>query len=687
MLETDIQYLKGVGPKRAMLFKKLGIRTIRDILYHIPRHYLDRSLIKEIKDIRVGDSLTIIGTVADQGLVHTRRNFTIFNLLITDDTGYLLCKWFNQPYLKDRFKVGDRIVVSGIVQSDHGLAMMNPEYELLDDEDAELVHTGRIVPIHPATAGLSAKIIRQLIKSALDGNLSEVRESLPSGILQNHGFMEIKLALSQVHFPDSHEKYEEARKRLAFEELLLLELMLFLKKGSFRDQRTNPLLFRSDWEKDFRSILPFSLTEAQESVIADISDDMERANPMHRLLQGDVGSGKTIVALAAMIKAVKGGTQAALMAPTELLAEQHYGSIRPWLSDLGISSALLTGKLKSSEKAEIYKGLKEGRISICTGTQALIQDSVDFLNLGLIVVDEQHRFGVRQRAEFRVKGRYPHTLVMTATPIPRTLAMTLYGDLDVSIIDQLPQGRQQITTRWTTENNRSKVYKFIEEQINSERQVYAVYPVIEESDKTELKAAIKMHLTLANNIFPAWRVELLHGQMPAQERQSVMNDFRLGKINILVSTTVIEVGIDVPNANIMFIEHAERFGLSQLHQLRGRVGRGKHKSYCILMAGPKLSPEAKQRLDIMQNTSDGFKIAEKDLEMRGPGEFWGIRQHGLPQLRIADLAKDSALIAPARDVAKSIIDKDPRMSSPEHKYLRDSIYLFHPDADKFISTG
>lgn len=687
MLETNIQYLKGVGPKRTLLFNKLGIASVRDLLYYPPRRYLDRSLIKNIRDIRIGDNITVFGQVSDKGSVRTRRNFTIFNLLVSDDTGYLLCKWFNQPYLKDRFQIGDRIVVSGQVLSDHGLSMSNPEYELLDNEDAELIHTGRIVPLHPATSGLSAKQIRQVIKSALEGYLDEITEPLPPELIEAKNLMGIRQAIAQLHFPNTPERLEQAHRRLAFEELLYLELILFLKKNSLQEHGVGAMIKSSDWEKAFSSILPFALTDAQKRVIGEISNDIGQARPMHRLLQGDVGSGKTIVALAAIIQAVKGGTQASLMAPTELLAEQHYNSLRPWLSKLDITSALLTSKIKSKERAGIYQGLSDGGISVCMGTQALIQESVGFANLGLAIIDEQHRFGVRQRAAFRFKGKYPHTLVMTATPIPRTLAMTVYGDLDVSTIDQMPQGRQQITTKWTAETNRSKVYEFMEQQLSQGRQAYVVYPVIEESDKTELKAAIKMHRTLSQDVFKDRQVGLMHGRLSTEERQTVMEDFRKHKIDILVSTTVIEVGIDVPNVNIMFIEHAERFGLSQLHQLRGRVGRGSHKSYCILMAGPKLTHEAKQRLDTMQSMSDGFKIAEKDLELRGPGEFWSTRQHGLPQLKIADLAKDAALIAPAREEAKRILASDPDLAQKQHQGIKAGLHIFHPEADKFTATG
>jgi len=656
-------------------------------LYYPPRRYLDRSLIKNIRDIRVGDNVTLFGQVSDKGLVHTRRNFTIFNLLVSDDTGYLLCKWFNQPYLKDRFQIGDRIVVSGLVLSDHGLSMANPEYELLDSEDAELIHTGRIVPLHPVTGGLSAKQIRQVIKSALEGYLQQIAEPLPPELIMAKDLMGIRQAISQLHFPDAPEILEQAHRRLAFEELLYLELILFLKKNALQIHGVGAKINSSDWKNDFSSLLPFTLTGAQIRVIGEISNDIGQTRPMHRLLQGDVGSGKTMVALAAMIQAVRGGTQASLMAPTELLAEQHYNFLHPWFDRLGMTSALLTSKIKSKQRAEIYQGLSDGRLNVCVGTQALVQESVEFANLGLAIIDEQHRFGVRQRADFRFKGKHPHTLVMTATPIPRTLAMTVYGDLDVSTIDQMPQGRRSITTKWTAEANRSKVYDFIEQQLEQGRQAYVVYPVIEESDKTELKAAIKMHRTLSQDYFKGRRVGLMHGQLPTEDRQAVMEDFRDHRIDILVSTTVIEVGIDVPNANVMFIEQAERFGLSQLHQLRGRVGRGSHKSYCILMAGPKLTLEARLRLDTMQSLSDGFKIAEKDLELRGPGEFWSTRQHGLPQLKIADLSRDADLIAPAREEAKNILAGDPDLSKENHRGIKAGLQAFHPEADKFTAIG
>jgi ATP-dependent DNA helicase RecG len=686
MLDNDIQYLKGVGPKRAVLFRKLGIGTVRDLLYHPPRRYLDRSQIREISAVEPGQLVTVFGKVADRGLVRTRRNLTIVNLLLTDSTGYLLCRWFNQPYLYDRFQIDDRIVVSGTVLADHGLTMSNPEYELLDQEDIRLIHTGRIVPLHPATAGLSAKQIRTVIKPILEDQFTGLEEPLPETLLQKYRLPGLSQALHQLHFPDSLAAAAAARSRLAFEELLYLELVLLMKKRVRELRHPGCRIDAAGWQDSLKAILPFSLTQAQERVIGEISHDLSSGIPMHRLLQGDVGSGKTVVALAAIIQTIRGGFQASLMAPTELLAEQHYYLMQTPLERLGIRTALLTGRVGARQKEEVRRGLQNGEIGLCLGTQALIQDQVTFQRLGLAVIDEQHRFGVRQRATLRFRGANPHVLVMTATPIPRTLAMTLYGDLDLSVIDQLPGGRQPVVTKWTGETNRNRVYQFIEKHLSESRQAYVVYPVIEETEKQDLRAAIKMHQALGR-AFPNRRIGLLHGQLTPEERRSAMEDFRNHATDILVSTTVIEVGIDVPNASLMVVEHAERFGLSQLHQLRGRVGRGQHKSFCILMAGPRLTPEGRLRLETMQSTSDGFKIAERDLELRGPGEFWSTRQHGLPQLKIADLTSDAEMIKPARDEAAAILAADPGLSSPHWDRLRTGIRAFHPQADKYLSTG
>jgi ATP-dependent DNA helicase RecG len=663
---TEIQYIKGVGPKRAELFHKLGIFTVRDLFYHS------------------GQDVTVIGKVSGKSVNYARRGFTIFNLMISDESGFLPVKWFNQPYLKDRFEAGQTVVLSGSAKYDRGMSLLNPEYEIIDAEDAELIHTGRIVPLHPSTAGLSARQIRTVLKAAMEGHLSDLTESLPEAVIQNRGLMPLKNSVQEIHFPQSAQFAQKARERLAFEELFYLQILLLQRRKNFsRLARAVPIK-PSDWRQRFESVISFKPTEAQERVMREITGDLASAKPMHRLLQGDVGSGKTLVAFAALLQAAGQNLQTALMAPTEILAEQHYAGIKPWLDKLSITSALLTSKTPPAEKKEIYRKLESGEILLAIGTHALIQEQVNFKSLALAIIDEQHRFGVAQRAKIRAKGQDPHLLVMTATPIPRTLAMTAYGDLDISVIDELPPGRQPIVTKVTSEANRSKVYSFLGDQMKAGRQIYVIYPIIEESEKTDLKAAIKMHRHLSDDIFISFKTGLIHGQLAFDERQQVMEAFRSG-IQLLVATTVIEVGIDVPNASVMVIEHAERFGLSQLHQLRGRVGRGSHRSYCILMSGPKSTPEAQARLDIMQNTSDGFKIAEEDLKIRGPGELWGTRQHGLPALKIADLIADAMLVAPAKQLALETMQKI--LTTDEQAFLDRNLKFHFPDALELIQTG
>ncbi len=689
---ADIQYLKGVGPKRAALLRGMGIASLAGLLYTPPRRYIDRSLIKPAGRLRPGESVTVFGSVADKGVVRARRGFSIFNLLVSDDSGYLLCKWFNQPYLSERFAIGQKLVVSGMVKYDRGPSLVNPEYELIDAEDEELIHTGRIVPLHAVTAGLTTRQYRVILRCALDQHLASLPESLPAGVRSRHRLLPLAEALSLVHFPESLEQAARARRRLAFEELFYLQVLIALqRRGAQRSGTALPLADRA-WRARFDGLLRFELTAAQRRVIGEISADLAADRPMHRLLQGDVGSGKTVVALAAILQAVGSGGQAALMAPTELLAEQHFASLAPWFDELGVPAALLTGSLGARDRAALHQRIADGRISVCVGTHAVIQEGVRFRDLALAVIDEQHRFGVRQRAALRDQrtggptGRQPHVLVMTATPIPRTLALTLYGDLDVSVIDELPPGRVPVVTRWTAEGNRDKVYSFLAGQIAAGRQAYVVYPVIEESEKTDLKAAVTMHRHLSNDVFPTRRVALVHGRLKRAERDAVMAKFKQGAIDILVATTVIEVGIDIPNATVMLVEQAERYGLSQLHQLRGRVGRSSDKSYCILLPGKMLSDIAKARLEIMQQTIDGFKIAEKDLELRGPGDFWSTRQHGLPALRIANIMTDGQLVAVTRQEVRSIFS-DQGVADPAQEELKQNLERFFPDAGQYLATG
>jgi len=672
MLDGGVQYLKGVGPRRAALMAKLGIVSVRDLLLHPPRRYLDRSLTKPVSGLRPGETVTVFGRVADSGLARTRRGLSIFSLLLDDGTGMLRCLWFNQPFLKDRFLTGRTVVVNGQVRWERGPSMASPEYEVLDGDEAELIHTGRIVPLYPSTAGLTNRQLRTVIKGALDGHLDSFADNLAPEIISRRGLAGIRQALQDLHFPPDMESVARARRRLAYDELLALQLLLARRRSArLGTERARPLSDRS-WSGDFRRTLPFGLTPAQERVIAEIGADLESDRPMYRLLQGDVGSGKTVAALAAVAKAVRSGCQAAVMAPTEILAEQHYLVMAPWLESLGISAGLLTSRTKRAERERITRGLAGGSVQACLGTHALIQEGVVFARLGLAVIDEQHRFGVRQRAAIQAKGDRPHVLVMTATPIPRTLSMTVYGDLDASVIDQMPPGRLPATTRWTTEHNRGKMLDFVAGQLARGRQAFFVCPVIDEAGAGDAKAAVKLHQQLSRR-YPGYSVGLLHGRLKVDERRDVMERFRRNQVRVLAATTVVEVGIDVPNATVMVVEQAERFGLSQLHQLRGRIGRGGHKSYCVLMAGDRLGPEARARLEAMQSSADGFRIAEMDLELRGPGELWGSRQHGLPELRLANLVSDAGLIPLAREDALGLTASDPDLSRPDNQRYLDLV--------------
>lgn len=686
MLDDGVQYLKGVGPRRADLMAKLGIASVSDLLFYPPRRYLDRTLAKPVSGLRPGETVTVFGRVAGTSLARTRRGMSIFTLALDDGTGTLRCLWFNQPFLRGRFPEEAAVVVSGQVRWDRGPTMSGPEYEILEGDDAELVHTGRIVPLYPSTAGLTNRQLRTVIKGALDARLGEVTDLIPPPLASKRSLVGIRQALQELHFPPDMEGVARARRRLAYEELLALQLLMAARRNARQStQRASPLPDRS-WRDDLLRTLPYALTGPQERVVSEISADLESERPMYRLLQGDVGSGKTVVALAAMAQAARSGFQAAFMAPTEILAEQHYLGLAPWLESLGIPSALLTGRTGRAERGRIARGLENGEVLACLGTHALIQEGVAFARLGLAVVDEQHRFGVRQRAAIMAKGRQPHVLVMTATPIPRTLSMAVYGDLDVSTLDGMPPGRAPTVTRWTTDTNRSKVMDFVASQLALGRQAFFVCPVIDESEAGDIKAAVKLHQQLSKR-FPGFRVGLLHGRLGLDERRRTMEEFRANRIGMLAATTVVEVGIDVPNATVMVVEQAERFGLSQLHQLRGRVGRGAHKSYCILMAGDRLGPEARARLEAMQRTSDGFRIAEDDLRLRGPGEFWGSRQHGLPELRLANLVADSGLVPLAREDALELARDDPGLDQPGSRGLRDLVRRHFGGAGGLLGVG
>lgn len=686
-LYTPAQYVKGVGPRRAAVLAKLGIETVEDLLHHVPRRYVDRSRILKIRDLNMGEHQTFSGKVVTQGFHRTKSGEAVFNLALTDGTGLVTCRWFNQPYLARAFKVGEEYVLSGEVSYYRGLQVLHPEYERACDMD-HLLHTGRVVPIYRLAEGISQKQMRQIMSNALDVSLPSIEETLPEDVVRRRGLLARREAFQRVHFPEVLDQGEEARKRIAFEELFYLELLLAMRKNLIVAPRSGIRFTAGDrLTRVLLDRLNFKLTRAQRRVLSEIRRDMCGERVMNRLLQGDVGSGKTIVAVMALLIAVESGYQSAIMAPTEILAEQHYLVMKQLLEGMDVDVVLLLGKMSKKEKEEAYRLMESGEGSIVVGTHALIEEGVSFKSLGLIIIDEQHRFGVVQRAKLRRKGFCPDFLVMTATPIPRTLSLTLYGDLDVSVIDELPPGRKKVITRVVGEKKREKVYDFVREEIREGRQCYVVCPIIEESEKLDLKAAQEVYSRLKEHVFRDLNVGLLHGKMRSEEKERSMQQFREGKTDILVSTTVIEVGVDVPNATVMIVEHAERFGLAQLHQLRGRIGRGAERSVCVLMAGGSLSPEARERLNAMVRTNDGFKIAEMDLRLRGPGEFFGTRQHGLPEMKVADLVGDSRILDGARDEAFSIVNEDPELLMHKNRAIRKAFFFKYKESLELARVG
>jgi len=666
-LDTPVQYLKGVGPQRARLLHRLGIETLHDLFYYIPWRYEDRRVIKRISELRYGQTETVIGEVISKGVITTpKKRLKIFELAVSDGTAVLYCKWFNQPYLERHFKRGQRVILSGVVKPHPftmpGFEMENPVFEPVD-ADSRFIHTSRIVPVYKATEGISTRQLRTLMYNIITTYKDLIEDYIPRDILERNGLMPLRESLIEVHFPGEgsdvgplNSGISPAHRRLAFDELFLLELGLAIMK---RNESIEPgISFSGGGElvERFIGALPFELTPAQKRVIGQIMRDMESPLPMNRLVHGDVGCGKTVVALAAMLKAVGNGYQSCLMAPTEILAEQHYINIHRMVDGLGLNVVMLTSGTRDKPLDQIQRG----DAHIVIGTHALIQERVRFNRLGLTVIDEQHKFGVIQRANLRRKGMNPDVLVMTATPIPRTLALTLYGDLDISIIDESPPGRRPVITKVFFPSMKEKIYSLIEGELSKGRQAYVVYPLIEGSERLDLKTAIEGAEAL-KRIFPDRRVGLVHGRMNPSEREAIMLRFKSGEIDILVATTVIEVGVDVPNASLMLIVHAERFGLAQLHQLRGRIGRGNHESYCILLAYPPFTEEAQRRLKAMESTGDGFKIAEEDLLIRGPGEFFGTKQSGVPDLRVANIIRDVDLLEISRREAFALAEADPQL--------------------------
>ncbi|MGO0123358.1 ATP-dependent DNA helicase RecG [Desulfothermobacter acidiphilus] len=668
--ESPVQYLKGVGPQRARWLARLGIKTVGDLLYHLPRRYENRSCDRPLFTLAEGDTATLKGVVLLAEEITARTGLKLVRATLEHPEGTFCAVWFNQTYLTRMLKPGTQITVTGKVKRVLGTVEIQVADFSLGEEPTP-AGGERWIPIYPLTEKLSQRSLRTVILRALEENANQLPELLPLSLLER-GFPPRSRALREVHFPSDPEQAAQARERLALEELFLLQLALAQRRRRVIRQR-KPRPCRPDGElvRKFMENLPFELTPAQQRVWREITQDMESPFPMHRLLQGDVGAGKTVVAALALVKAVENGKQAALMAPTEVLAEQHYLNLYPLLEKIGIKVGLLTGNRKKEARQQLLMDLAQGELDVIIGTHALIQEKVRFHCLGLVVVDEQHRFGVRQRTTLRSKGQSPDVLVMTATPIPRTLALTLYGDLDLSVIDTLPPGRQAVQTIWVKPGTLPRLYHFIRQEAEKGNQAFFICPLIEESEQLAAQAASKLAEEL-RQYFPSAAIGLLHGRLKLEEKERVMAAFRQGTIRFLVSTTVVEVGVDVPNATVMVIYDADRFGLAQLHQLRGRVGRSSKPSYCILVAD-KVNPEARARLQAFINLRDGFALAEEDLRLRGPGEFFGLRQSGLPELKVADLLRDHRLLLVAREAAQQFLENDPNLSSNLGKELRQEL--------------
>lgn len=669
-LNKDIQYVKGIGPKKASKLNKLGIFTINDLIYYFPRQYEDRNKLKKICQLEDKEKATIRAIISSIETSTPRKGLSITKLSVRDETGFAKLVFFNQDYIVKSFKSGDTILVFGKVKKDfNGVELSSCEVEQMSNNPKS---TCGIMPIYPLTYGLTNKELMGIIKIIFTNEQIVVKEYLPKRIIEKYKLCSIDYAIKNLHNPTNKESLKIALYRMVFEEFLILQLGLFLFKNGVVEK--DGIYFnRHDNLKAILDSLPFKLTNAQNRAFNEILDDMASNKVMNRLVQGDVGSGKTVVALLSLANCVLNGYQGALMAPTEILAEQHYISLNETLSQFGMNIGLLVGSLTKKQKENILEKVKNKEIDILIGTHALIEDKVEFNNLGIVITDEQHRFGVRQRNKLSEKGYNPDILVMTATPIPRTLALILYGDLDISIIDELPPGRQPIETIAVYKDKRDKAYNsLVREEVEKGRQVYIVCPLVEESEAIEAKSAVELVEELRSEYFSDLRLGLLHGKMKPSEKDEIMKSFKNRELDILVSTTVIEVGVNVPNATLMIIENAERFGLAQLHQLRGRVGRGKHKSYCILIYSSK-SEVCSQRMGIMEETTDGFKISEKDLEIRGPGEFFGTRQHGLPELRVANIFKHMKILKLAQQEARYIISEDLKLQNYENKKLKQEV--------------
>ncbi len=687
-LYRPIQYLKGVGPSRSEKFARLDVRTGGDLLYHVPHRYEDATTLTPISSLHPGDEATVVGRVVSKGVIPTQKGLRIFRAVIRDDSGVIECAWPGQPWLERSIDRGDLLLVSGPVKFFHGRQIQPREFTTLEEEGDEdgAAAGGEVFPVYPATEGLSHRQIRSIVRKNLDELLDAVEEKelFDEGWRAEIGVPHLRDALETLHRPEDPGQIETARRRLAYEELFFLQLMFARAREQVRtDGKGRALDADGNLAERLRESVPFELTGAQEGAWTEIRGDMESPQRMYRLLQGDVGSGKTVVAALAMAKAVENGTQAALMAPTEILAEQHARTLAELLEPLGLEPVLLTGSLTEAERRDRLRALADGTARVVVGTHALIQEGVAYEDLGLAVVDEQHRFGVEQRRTLREAGRESDTLVMSATPIPRSLALSLYGDLDLSVIDEMPPGRKEVVTGVRGPESREAALDFLREKLAEGRQAFVVYPLVEQSESLDARSATEMRDRLAAR-FPEFEVGLLHGQMSAEEKEAVMRRFLDQEIQLLAATTVIEVGIDVPNATVMFIEDAERFGLAQLHQLRGRVGRGGEQAYCVAFTEEEPPPE---RLAAFAATTDGFELARADLRLRGQGDFFGREQHGVPELQFAELERDGDLLRHARECARRIAREDPGLSSPEHRDLGRELMERYGDREELYEVG
>lgn len=682
--------MKGVGPARKKLFENLGVSTIEDLFYLFPRRYEDRRQLTAIKDIRMGEWQTVTGMVMAKGGRRTYFNKKhVFEITVGDEDARVYCVWFNQPYLERYFNVGDRVVLYGRAEVfKKRLQIISPEYEVISGEDEQL-SMGRIVPIYPLTKGMTQRYLRKVVYAALELYGRQVQDVLPTEVRARAGLWGILDAVRALHFPEDENAEEEANRRIAFDEFFLFQVSVILRRMSIVQKNGFAHAIGPTVMADFSKCFPFTFTKAQQKVLSEIGQDMVKPRPMLRLLQGDVGSGKTVVSFFGCLVAVSNGHQAAVMAPTEILAEQHYATFAKFFgkSSFGrIRTALLNSSLKKKDREAAHAAIKAGEVDLVFGTHAVIQEGVEFKDLSFVVVDEQHKFGVKQRALLSSKGENPDVLVMTATPIPRTLCLTLYGDLDVSVIDEKPKGRGETKTYLFPEDQAESVYKRVAEWVKKGTQAYIVYPIIEESEKLDLKAAKAMYEHFCKNEFKDLRVGLIHGRLDRDETQDIMQKFKRREIDILVTTTVLEVGIDVPNANIMVIEHAERFGLSQLHQLRGRIGRGEKGAVCILL-GEALTQEGQQRLEAVVKTTNGFTIAEEDLKIRGPGQYFGRSQHGINELRVVNPLTQLDVLEAARKEASGLVQKDPALAQANHRLVRETIRKRYPEYLERVLAG